>query len=65
MRLVTSHPTNGVRVGVEESGNVVIVRDDASLKVLFTVTDVDGLIHALNMALVRANIEAERTRARP
>lgn len=49
--------TNGVVVAVEESGNVVVCRDDASLEPLFTATNIDGLVEALNGASMYAALQ--------
>lgn len=52
--------TNGVRVCVEDDGNVVVRKMDAAGTELFTVTDLDDLHDVLTMAEVWRNIESPR-----
>jgi len=46
--------TNGVRVGADDSGNVVI---DVPVATRLTVTDIDDLITTLRWARVMARVE--------
>lgn len=51
--------TNGVIVGVDSSHNVVICKNDASVAVLFTVTDVEALRYQLDSARIMQRVHQE------